>query len=235
MGDIISSVGSGISNLFSTGAQEAGSAASWGAGYGGDAMGGFGNFANTAAPAVASTGGNWLSSMAPYALPAASIGLQYMQGNQAQKRSNDYNQNLYDASRQNQATWQQSAYPQSGAVNAMTKQLRGNLGEARLQSTQNMANQLAARGIGAGSGLMAGKQGDIESAYLKGLGSGITDIQKFANTAQFAPPSQAYYTPTPQAAGGLEAATGQAGSLFDTYYGYTQMQKLIQDILKSGR
>jgi hypothetical protein len=231
MGDMIGSATSSLGNLFGSAAS---SAPEWGAGYGGDAMGGFGNFANTAGTTVANQGGNWLGNMAPYALPAASIGMKYLEGQQTQNRSKDYNQSLLNASQQNQQTWQQNAYPQAGAVNAMNKQLRGSLGEARLQSTQNMANQLAARGIGAGSGMMGQRQGDIEQAYLKGLGSGITDIQKFANTAQYPMPGVGYYSPQLQAAGGAETATGQASSLFDTYYGYTQMQKLIQDIMKAG-
>lgn len=232
MGETIGSIGSGISSLFGSGGQAASNAAAYGAGYGTELAPSF--FGNAASQA-AGTGTNYLSSLAPYALPAASIGLSYMQGNQAEKRANEYNQQLLNASKQNQQTWQQNAYPQAGAVNAMNTQLRSGLGQARLQSTQNMTNQLAARGIGAGSGYMAQRQGDIESAYLKGLGSGLTDIQKFANTAQFGMPGAAYYSPQGAQTSGLESATGQAGSLFDTYYGYNQMRKLIQDILGAGR
>ncbi len=224
MGEMISSLGSGISNLFSGGAQGASNAAAWGTGYGTELAPAF---TKAASPSI-------FGNLSSFALPAASLGMSYYQGKQGEKRANEFNQNLLNAANQNQKTWQQNAYPQAGAVNAMNTQLRGNLGQARLQSTQNMSNQLAARGIGAGSGYMAQRQGDIESAYLKGLGSGLTDIQKFANTAQFAPPSSSYYTPTASAAGGTETMAGQASSLFDTYYGYQQMQKLIQDIIGAG-
>jgi len=170
-----------------------------------------------AAPSWTSGLGNSLGKLGGQALPFGLLmASNYIQGNQAKK-------NMQQTSQANQQTWQQNAFPNSALVNAQSTQNRGEIGQARLGAYQNLASNLASRGWGSGSGLMAQGGRGIESGYLQSLGKNATEMTKLKNTPMFGMPSAAYQTPvsggTEQALGGLDTALG--------YY-------MIQNMLKGG-
>ena len=159
--------------------------------------------------------GQQAGGLAGQALPMAMlIASNYMQGNQAQKTAQQAQQGSLN-------TWQQNAYPKPEVVNAAATKNRGQLGQARLGAYQNLASNMAARGFGSGSGIMAGGAQGIEKGYLQGLGKQATDMTKFANTPMFGMPQSAYPTPVAggpqQALGGLDTALG--------YYAMLQAMK----------
>lgn len=134
---------------------------------------------------------------------AASAGLS-MYSNQQQ------NEAMKKAAQQNQALWQSTAFPNQAAVDASAIQNRGALGQARLGSYQNLANQLAARGFGSGSGLGVKGASNIESGYLQGMGKMLTDLTKFQNTPSSGLPQGAYYQPGTTAGGAGANTLGSA-------------------------
>ncbi len=150
-------------------------------------------------------------------MSAASIGASALQAKSAQKAQKK-------ATEQSQQFWQQNAFPAPAAVNAAATENRGALGQARLGSYQNLASNLASRGFGSGSGLMAERAGEIESGYLQALGKQGTQMTQFANTPMFGPPSSAYSTPV---SGGVSAGLGKGSDLMDTALGFYMMKNLI--------
>ncbi len=130
---------------------------------------------------------------------------------------------------QNQQLWQQTAFPRPEAVSAAATENRGQLGQARLGSYQNLANQLAARGFGSGSGLMARGGADIERGYGQAYGNMLTGLTKFANTPTSALPSQGYYQQgqQPQQTA-MGAGTNWMTGYLDQSRGYNDIIKLIQ-------
>ena len=120
--------------------------------------------------------------------------------------------------------WQSTAYPNKASVDAAAVQNRGQLGQARLGSYQNLASNMAARGFGSGSGLIAEGAGGIEKGWLQALGRSGTELNKFANTPMWGPPSGAYSSPM---SGAMSAGIGQGGGLLDQYLGYYMINKMF--------
>jgi len=120
--------------------------------------------------------------------------------------------------------WQATAYPNKAALEASAVQNRGQLGQARLGSYQNLASNMAARGFGSGSGLMAGEAGNIERGYLGAMGKQASDLTRFANTPMWGPPSGAYSSPM---SGAMSAGIGQGGGLLDQYLGYYMINNMF--------
>jgi len=149
--------------------------------------------------------------------PAASIGMGAWQGAQQRKAMNQ-------ATDANMQAWRQNAFPSGATVNAMNQTARGNIGQARVGAYQNLGNELAARGFGPGSGIMAKGAGQIEGNYMKTLADSLSSITQFANTPQFGMPQGAFAQPTTGAMGG---AVNQAGGLLDTAYGYRLMSDML--------
>ena len=122
------------------------------------------------------------------------------------------------------AQWQANAYPNKAALDATAAENRGQLGQARSGAYRNLASQMAARGFGSGSGLMAEKAGDIERGYLGAMGKQASDLTKLANTPMFGPPSGAYSSPM---SGALSSGIGQGGGLLDQYLGYYMINNMF--------
>ena len=162
--------------------------------------------------------GQALQTAAPYVMAAGSMAFQAYQAREARKATEE-------AARQNLQTWQQTAYPSAQAVKAAEQSAKGQLGQARSASYRNLAEQMAARGFGPGSGLMAREAGQIESGYMQSLADVLSDITKFANTPQWAVPSSAYKTATQSPLG---AALGTGSNYLDTAYGYMLMNQLLK-------
>ena len=127
-------------------------------------------------------------------------------------------------SQRQRAAWEQMSKPDPAALQAMATQSRGQLGQARLGSYQNLAANLAARGFGSGSGLAAQGAQDIERGYLQSLGQSATELTKFGLTPQFAPPGGAF-GPTGQVST-AGAIAGKGENLMDTALGWTMMKSL---------
>jgi len=168
--------------------------------------------------------GNWYGQNQGWVSPALSLaGTMYAQ-NQQQEAAKK-------AQRQNVALWQQTAFPRPEAISAAATENRGQLGQARLGSYQNLANQLAARGFGSGSGLGYRGGADIERGYGQAYGNMLTGLTKFANTPTSGLPAQAYYQPQQSAMG---AGTNWFTSYLDQSRGYNDIIKLIRQMQGQG-
>ena len=156
--------------------------------------------------------------MGDYLVPAimmvGQMGGQYLQGSQQANRAKD-------AQKDAQRFYQQNSLPNEANVQAQATQNRGQLGQARLGAYSSLGKNMASRGFGSGSGLGIKAAGDIESAYLRGIGEQQTALTKFSNTRQFAPGGDAYGNSVP---GGAENASGNIGN---TLLGMYMMNKLI--------
>jgi len=115
--------------------------------------------------------------------------------------------------------------PSQPALDAQAEQNRGALAQARLKSYQNLANRLAARGFGSGSGAFLKGSEEIESNYLQSLGQSQTELTKFANTRQFPPGSDAYGYSVPS---GSEAALGSSGGILNTALGMYMANQMLK-------
>jgi len=115
-----------------------------------------------------------------------------------------------------QQAWARMSKPSSEAVSAAATENRGALAQGRLGAYSNLMSNLAARGFGSGSGLMARGAGNIERGYLQGLGESTQKLTQWANTPMFGPPSAAYAKSVP---GGLESAFGKSSNLLDSAMG----------------
>jgi len=158
--------------------------------------------------------GTWFAANSSWLAPVASAGASIYS---AKKTASEASKRAEKAD----ATYNAMRFPEPTAVAAQATQNRGALGQARTSSYQNLANNLAARGFGPGSGLMARGGRAIEGDYLKSLGNMATELTKFQNTPLYAP----QVTSVPS---GTEAAYGKAGSLLDTASGYMMMSNLLK-------
>ena len=169
--------------------------------------------------------GDWYGKNQSWVSPALSFaGSMY-----AQRQQQDAAEK---AQRQNMALWQQTAFPRPEAMAAAATENRGQLGQARLGSYQNLANQLAARGFGSGSGLMARGGADIERGYGQAYGNMLTGLTKFANTPTSGLPGQAYNQPQQSAMG---AGVNWLAGYLDQSRGYQDIIKLIQQMNQQNR
>jgi hypothetical protein len=124
----------------------------------------------------------------------------------------------------NQGLYDQYSLPNQDLLNAQAVQNRGQLGQARSAAYRNLFNTMAARGFGSGSGLGTKGASQIEGNYVRSLGEMATELTKFGNTRQFAPPGSVYNTPT---AGGTETALGKGANMLDQALGYMMMSNMI--------
>jgi len=163
----------------------------------------------------------WLGQNQGWLSPALSFaGTMYGQRQQQQAAEK--------AQKQNMALWQQTAFPNQAAMSAAATENRGQLGQARLGSYQNLANQLAARGFGSGSGLMARGGADIERGYGQAYGNMLTGLTKFANTPTSGLPAMAYNQPQQSAMGaGMNWFTGY----LDQSRGYGDIYELYRKLM----
>ena len=128
------------------------------------------------------------------------------------------------AREKSQKFYEQTSKPDPAAVEAQATQNRGEAGQRRLGSYQNLSKNLASRGFGSGSGLGYKGAADIESAYAKTSGESETELTKFANTRQFAPGQDAYGTSVP---GGSEAMFGQGSNMLNSALGMYMANKML--------
>jgi len=170
------------------------------------------------------------SPYAPYIMGAASMGMQAYQAREAQKAQQEMWNQQQQAAQQNMKQWQKMAYPSGAAVKSAGQSLKGQLGQARIGAYQNLSDQMAARGFGPGSGLMARGAGQIESGYMKSLADALTDLTKYATTAQFPPTGSAYYSgPTQTTQTPIGAIMGAGSNYLDTAYGFMLMNQLLKN------
>ncbi len=166
-------------------------------------------------------------------MSAASIGAGALQAKSAEKAQEKAQKKAQAFAREQeetaQARWKENAFPASSAVNAAATENRGALGQARLSSYQNLASNLAARGFGSGSGLMAQGAADIEGGYLQALGRQGTQSTQFAQTPMFGPPTGYAPVNTMPVSGGTAAGLGKASDLMDTALGFYMAKQLGGD------
>ena len=157
----------------------------------------------------------------PYIIPAViAAGSMVFQRQESIQQS----QRAREAQKKSQAFYEQTSKPDPAAVEAQATQNRGEAGQRRLGSYQNLSKNLASRGFGSGSGLGFKGAADIESAYAKTSGESETELTKFANTRQFAPGQDAYGTSVP---GGSEAMFGQGSNMLNSALGMYMANKML--------
>ena len=138
--------------------------------------------------------------------------------------------------------WKSLAYPSASYLSAQAQQNMGALGQAKLGSYQNLASTLAAKGFGAGSGLMAAGGAGIEKSYLQALGQQASELTKLGATPMFGPPSQAFATPIYQTpiyktpvSGTIESGMGTASGMLEKALGYYQTQTMLENLIKKNK
>ena len=112
-------------------------------------------------------------------------------------------------------------YPSSDLVKSLETGELSKLGQARLSSYHNMANELAARGFGPGSGYAAERAGEIESSYLKSIGDLATNLTQFAAT----PFKEGWWTKAP---GMAETMYGSGADYLSMASGLGRMSNLLR-------
>ena len=150
---------------------------------------------------------------------AASTGASMYQAKQAEKRAEE-------SAARDRAAWESMSKPSMAALEATAKGQRGQLGQARSGAYRNMAQNLASRGWGSGSGVGASGAAQIEGSYMRSLAQMANDMVKQANTPMFGPPGSAYQQSVP---GMGEAGAAKASGMLDTYLGFMMMQKMLQN------
>ena len=153
----------------------------------------------------------------PVFMGLLSMAFQDRQAGQQERRADK-------AREKSQKFYEQTSKPDPAAVEAQATQNRGEAGQRRLGSYQNLSKNLASRGFGSGSGLGYKGAADIESAYAKTSGESETELTKFANTRQFAPGQDAYGTSVP---GGSEAMFGQGSNMLNSALGMYMANKML--------
>ena len=158
------------------------------------------------------------SNVLPIAMGVGSMGMGMLQGQQQQKAAEK-------SQKKAMATWQQTAYPSPTAVGAEESNLMAKAAQQRLGATKNIASELAGRGFGSGSGLMAERVMGINQDYLGRISDISTQMAKLRTAGPFwGPPSAAYGIPT---SGALEAGMGKGSSMLDTAMGFYMMKNLF--------
>jgi hypothetical protein len=121
-------------------------------------------------------------------------------------------------------TWEETAFPSEDVVAGMKEQGITELGRAKQGSYSQMASNLAARGIGPGSGLMTGGSEELEKGYLQAMGGLTSELSKWAKSPMFQMPSGGYggyspYIPT--------SYPPNTGSMLDTAFGMMMAQQMM--------
>jgi len=194
---------------------------------------------------------DWLKENWPgLAFGAGSVVSDFIAGEMAAGRAEDYNEALMNWLTQQQNVeyarqlerqkaaqdwYERVSLPDPEAVAAARRTGMNTLGQGRTNAYESMFNQLAARGFGSGSGLGAGAAGSIEGDYLRSLGTLNDQITQFGLTRQFAPAGQTYgYTP-PQTQqveqysqpGGWEAAASSMGNVLGPLTGMYAANQML--------
>ena len=153
----------------------------------------------------------------------------------AKKEADEYN-------RVNMENWAKNSLPTTEALGAQAAQNRAQAGQQALGAQQSLYSNLAARGFGPSSGAMERGLTGIEKAKASSMSSMATDLTKFANTRQFAPPTmvpssnwiQGSAMPTnmqpysgQSTTGALAQGLGDIGGYFSRKQGLADIMKLI--------
>ena len=132
-----------------------------------------------------------------------------------------------DMAKYNLAQWYKTAFPQPGAIKSTKKAFRNQLAQGKTGAYGNMFNQMATRGFGSGSGLtQLGAQG-IERDYLRNLGQGILNINKWGKTPMWGPQGTTLSTNPQMYPSAWSNILGGMGDLMETAMGFFGMQQML--------
>jgi hypothetical protein len=142
--------------------------------------------AATAGAQAASGAGGMFGNMK---MPAAMMGInalaQMYGANSAKSNAQDvYNQQL--------ANWQNTAYPNSATVDAQSASAMSGINQQSMLARQKLMDQMAARGMGANSGIIAGATAEEDRARRNRLAQLANQLIQFRNTPMYAPPQLQY-------------------------------------------
>ena len=133
-------------------------------------------------------------------------------------------QRQLDAENRARQTWEETAFPSADVVSGMKEQGAVNLAETRSGSYESMASNLAARGIGPGSGIMQGESAELEKGYMQAMGSLTSELDKFGASPMFQMPSGGYGGYSPYIAPNYYPSQGSA---LDTAFGMWMAQQMM--------
>ncbi len=122
-------------------------------------------------------------------MPATMMGLNaiaQMYGASSAKRNA---QNVYD---QQLGAWNQTAFPKSSVVDAQTASALSGINQQSMLARQRLFEQMAARGMGGNSGVLAGASAEEDRARRQRLAMLANNMIQFKNTPMFAPPTYPY-------------------------------------------
>lgn len=114
-------------------------------------------------------------------LGGANIASQYYGAEQQQKMAREnFDRQL--------SAWRENAFPSQSAVGAATNVGKQQINRTALTSKKALGQTLAARGLGSGSGELAGEYGNIERNKIENMGELATKMAQFGLTPYSAPP-----------------------------------------------
>lgn len=125
-------------------------------------------------------------------------------------------QRQLEAEERARQTWEETAFPSKGVVAGMKKEGKANLARVKLGSYEQMASNLASRGMGPGSGLMVGGSEELEKGYMQAMGSLTTELDKWGESPMWQMPGGGYGGYSPYIA---PTYTSGGGSALDTAFG----------------
>lgn len=219
--------------------------------------------AEGATPGILSTAGGFGKNFIKENWPALVLGggsaiTDYLAGEKAADRAEDYNEDLMnwlsqqqdlsyerqqEIMKQAQDWYEKVSLPDPAAVEAARRTGMNTLGQGRSNAYTSMFNQLATRGFGSGSGIGYGQAQGIEGDYLKSLGTLEDQITRFGLTRQFAPGGQTYgFTPPgPQQVsqvsqpGGWESSLGTMSNILGNMSGMYAANNLLKTLGQNTR
>lgn len=184
----------------------------WGGG-GGAYFGSPGAVSSSGSPGTSPGGGGslgggtgWTSS--PYTLMGMSALANALSAAEQGKNANDiYNQQMEN--------WRNTAFPNAATVDAQTASAASGINQQSMLARQRLYDQMAARGIGAGSGVLSGVAAEEDRARRQRLAALASNMIQFKNTPMYAPPTYQGTSTTPvgSLAGNLGSSAGLAAGL----------------------
>lgn len=156
-------------------------------GYGGN-FGSMGDGPASGATSGATSGGGGMFS-GGMKMPMAMMGLnavaQMYGAGEAQKNAgNIYSQQL--------ANWNNTAFPNAARVDAQTASAMSGINQQSMLARQRLMDSMAARGMGANSGVLAGAAAEEDRARRARMAQLANNLIQFRNTPMYAPPQLQY-------------------------------------------
>lgn len=185
-----------------------------------------GNFASMGnAPATTAAGGSGAAASGTGGLlsggfksPAALMGLSALANSYAASEAQKNADEIYAKQMQG---WNQNAFPNAARVDAQTASAMSGINQQSMLARQKLMDQMAARGMGANSGVLAGAAAEEDRARRQRMAALANQLIQFKNTPMYAPPQ---YQGSASAGQTLGSNIGSAAGLLAGYGLYNGMR-----------